>query len=108
MKKISPLFLVIILILACSDNKPAKDIIEPWADAQWIAFEKIEDSLKVVPGIHGFSKSLKNKYKKRSTVPLFRKTFQLTKTIAQATINISGLGHYELYINGTKVGDRFL
>jgi len=108
MKKINLLFFVIILLLACSNNKPAKVIIEPWADAQWIALEKIDDSLRVVPGIHGFKKSLKNKYTQRSKVPLFRKEFKVNKSIENATINISGLGHYELYINGTKVGDRFL
>ncbi len=108
MKKINLLFFVIILLLACSNNKPAKVIIEPWTDAQWIALEKIDDSLRVVPGIHGFKKSLKNKYTQRSKVPLFRKEFKVNKSIENATINISGLGHYELYINGTKVGDRFL
>jgi hypothetical protein len=107
-KKINLLFFVIILLLACSNNKSAKVIIEPWADAQWIALEKIDDSLRVVPGIHGFKKSLKNKYTQRSKVPLFRKEFKVNKSIENATINISGLGHYELYINGTKVGDRFL
>lgn len=108
MKKINLLFFVLILLLACSNNKPAKGFIEPWADAQWIALEKIDDSLRVVPGIHGFKKSLKNKYTQRSKVPLFRKEFKVNKSIEEATINISGLGHYELYINGTKVGDRFL
>ncbi len=99
---------MLIVIISCTKTKQNKDIIDPWADAQWIAFEKIEDSLKLVPGIHGFNKSLKNKYKKRSIVPLFRKTFEITKTIEKASINISGLGHYELYINGNKIGDRFL
>ena len=108
MNKIGLLFFVLTVIISCTKTKQNKDIIEPWADARWIAFEKIEDSLKVVPGIHGFNKSLENKYKKRSTVPLFRKTFEITKTIESASINISGLGHYELYINGNKVGDRFL
>jgi hypothetical protein len=106
--KISILFFVLIVIISCTKTKQNKDIIKPWANARWIAFEKIEDSLKLVPGIHGFNKNLKNKYKKRSTVPLFRKTFEITKTIENASINISGLGHYELYVNGNKVGDRFL
>ncbi len=99
---------MLIVIISCTKTKQNKDIIKPWANARWIAFEKIEDSLKLVPGIHGFNKNLKNKYKKRSTVPLFRKTFEITKTIEKASINISGLGHYELYVNGNKVGDRFL
>ena len=108
MKKISLLFFVLIVLTSCTNAKSTKDIVDLWADAQWIAFEKIEDSLKVVPGIHGLNKNLKNKYKKRSAVPLFRKTFYTTKTVDKANINISGLGHYELYINGGKIGDRFL
>ncbi len=79
-----------------------------WADARWVGLEKLPDSLKIVPGIHGLKKGYEGKYKKRSTVPLFRKTFNINKTIEKASITISGLGHYELYINGDKVGDRFL
>jgi alpha-L-rhamnosidase len=45
---------------------------------------------------------------KRSVVPMFRKEFAVAENIEKATINISGLGHYELQLNGEKVGDRFL
>jgi len=79
-----------------------------WANAQWIGLQKIEDSLILVPGIHGLNKGSEENYKKRSTVPLFRKTFTENKNIKKATIQISGLGHYELYINGKIVSDRFL
>ncbi len=37
-----------------------------------------------------------------------RKEFYLTKEIQSAKINICGLGHYELRINGKKIGDRIL
>lgn len=40
--------------------------------------------------------------------PYFRKEFQTNKTIKQATVYISGLGFYELYLNGKKVGDEVL
>ena len=108
MKKITLLILLVILLNSCKNPTQKTNQNDTWAYAQWIGFEKIDDSLKVVPGIHGFKKSLKDKYIKRSTVPLFRKSFKLNKTIDKATISISGLGHYELYINGSKVGDRFL
>ena len=39
---------------------------------------------------------------------MFRHDFTLKKNIERATINISGLGQYELFINGKKVGDHFL
>jgi alpha-L-rhamnosidase len=40
--------------------------------------------------------------------PMLRKTFALTKPIRRATAYICGLGYYELYINGSKVGDHVL
>jgi alpha-L-rhamnosidase len=39
---------------------------------------------------------------------MFRKEFSVAENIEKASINISGLGHYELHLNGEKVGDRFL
>lgn len=40
--------------------------------------------------------------------PLFRKGFQVSKKVAKARAYICGLGYYELYINGEKVGDHVL
>jgi len=40
--------------------------------------------------------------------PFFRKAFTLQKPIAQARVYITGLGYYELYLNGSKVGDHLL
>jgi len=40
--------------------------------------------------------------------PFFRKEFILQKKIAKATVHISGLGFYELLLNGKKVGDQVL
>ncbi len=79
-----------------------------WAGARWIAYERLPDSLRIVPGIHGLNKGFENRYKRRSVVPLFRKTFDIKKKVKKAVIHISGLGQYELYINGEKAGDRFL
>jgi len=41
-------------------------------------------------------------------LPVFRKTFMAQSGLKKALINVSGLGHYELLVNGRKVGDRFL
>lgn len=41
-------------------------------------------------------------------VPLLRKTFSLDKKPKRATAYISGLGYYELSLNGKKVGDHEL
>ena len=40
--------------------------------------------------------------------PLFRKTFTLDRPVKRATASISGLGYYELSLNGKKVGDHVL
>ena len=40
--------------------------------------------------------------------PYFRKEFTVTKAIKKATIYVCGLGFYELYINGEKIGDQVL
>jgi len=46
--------------------------------------------------------------KKGISAPLFRKEFAIDKEIERARAYISGLGYYELYINGDKVGNHVL
>jgi hypothetical protein len=79
-----------------------------WDNARWIGFEEIPDSLLLVPGVHGSGDNLGNIAKKRTTVPYFRKDFSIDKRISRAFVFISGLGQYELYINGDRISDRFL
>jgi len=79
-----------------------------WTGAKWIGYEDIPDSLLLVPGVHGAGNNLGDVAKKRSSVPYFRKEFSSEKKIAQAFVFVSGLGQYELYINGDKIGDHFL
>ena len=43
-----------------------------------------------------------------TSLPIFRKSFVITKDIKNAFVHISGLGYYELYLNGGKVGDHVL
>lgn len=45
---------------------------------------------------------------KDDRMPLFRKTFYAKKKITSARLYISGLGYYEAYINGNKIGDHVL
>jgi alpha-L-rhamnosidase len=40
--------------------------------------------------------------------PFFRKQFSLNENIKSARAYVCGLGFYELYINGTKIGDQVL
>jgi len=43
-----------------------------------------------------------------TAAPYFRKEFSFDKSIQSARLYISGLGYYEAFINGTKVGDHVL
>ncbi|HEY4336898.1 MAG TPA: family 78 glycoside hydrolase catalytic domain, partial [Puia sp.] len=43
-----------------------------------------------------------------STLPVFKKTITVGKPLLRATAFISGLGHFELSVNGEKTGDHFL
>jgi uncharacterized protein YjgD (DUF1641 family) len=79
-----------------------------WSGAKWIGFEEIPDSMLLFPGIHNGIKIESDIAKKRSVIPYFRKEISLDKKIREAFVFISGLGQYELYANGKKIGDRFL
>ena len=47
-------------------------------------------------------------YYKDDPMPLFRKEFNVAKKVLSARLYISGLGYYEAYINGQRVGDHQL
>ena len=93
-----------------SDGKFVTGLLEKkdWNNAKWIGYEDIPDSLLLVPGVHGNGDNLGNIAKKRTVVPLFRREFKVSKKISRAFVFVSGLGQYELSINGNKIGDRFL
>jgi len=100
-------FLTVIYLLSCT-NAGAETKSDTWSKAQWIAFEELQENMRIVPGVHGSGNHLGEKGINRSIVPMFRKDFTLEDGIESAIIHISGLGHYELYINSHRVGDRFL
>ena len=43
-----------------------------------------------------------------SSSPLLRKEFYLNDQVRRAVVYVSGLGYYELYMNGRKIGDHVL
>jgi len=108
MTKIILLILSSILLINCNNPQGKAGVSKIWSDAVWIGYEKLEDRLKLVPGTDKLRRINDGKESKRSVVPLFRKTFDVDKSLTKAEVNICGLGHYELYINGEKVGDSFL
>lgn len=77
-----------------------------WDGAKWIAYDQLPDSQRIVPFIH--LRGPKKMPPANDVLPLLRKKFTLDKSLRKATLYISGLGHFELSINGKKVGDHFL
>ena len=77
---------------------------QDWKGAQWIAYEDIPQAQRdPLP-----KSDKKDRYFTNNVLPLLRKSFGINRPIAQATLFISGLGHFELHVNGNKVGDHFL
>lgn len=75
-----------------------------WGGAAWIALEKIIDTNKILPAIHAHSKIQKPK----NALPQFRREVLISKKIKQATAFVAGLGQFEFFFNGKKVGNHFL
>ncbi|WP_207492369.1 family 78 glycoside hydrolase catalytic domain [Aridibaculum aurantiacum] len=75
-----------------------------WKGAKWIAYDKIADSNISILPVDG----KKDKYLGNNVLPLLRKNFTVKKPVKQATMFITGLGHFEMSVNGKKVGDHFL
>jgi alpha-L-rhamnosidase len=75
-----------------------------WKGATWIAYEKIADSnINILP-----TDGKKDKYQGNNVLPMLRKSFAISKAVKKASMFISGLGHFEMSINGKKIGDHFL
>ncbi|MFC7667740.1 family 78 glycoside hydrolase catalytic domain [Hymenobacter humi] len=75
-----------------------------WRGAQWIAYEQLPAERLAVLPVDG----KKDTYTGNNVLPLLRKQFIAKKRLAKASMFISGLGHFELLLNGQKVGNHFL
>ena len=61
MKNLSLLIIVFALFTSCQNSKPENKVLNTWANAQWIAYEQLADSMKVVPAVHGSGNQLGDK-----------------------------------------------
>jgi len=77
-----------------------------WKGARWIGYEAMPDSSQIIPFAHG--KGKKEWGPRRDVLPLIRKNFAVTAPVERATVFISGLGHFDMSVNGEKTGDHFL
>ena len=81
-----------------------------WKQAQWIALERDAQEKKLYPGIHAplVQQKIGDRKIGGYRLPMFRKKLVVEKEIEEAIVNISGLGHFDFYVNGEKVGNHFL
>lgn len=80
---------------------------QDWHPAQWIALEEIDPKDRIVAG-YQLAGNTVIPLEKEPRMPQFRKSFTVDKKVNSATLFISGLGHFELSMNGSKVGENFL
>ena len=82
-----------------------------FAEAQWIAMEADCADLHIVPGLHlrsGVRRVYGDQKLPTYRLPLLRKDFRTQKGIKRAVAYVCGLGHFDLFVNGQKVGGHFL
>ena len=85
---------------------------EDWKKACWIAFELDKKDEIITKGIHGLAE-VNRKFRPNQkigmyTLPQFRKEFEVKKPLKRAIAYVSGLGHFDMFLNGEKVGNHFL
>lgn len=73
-----------------------------WIGAPWQGEEALPKPARQRPGTTAAPKEVP------PPAPLLRKSFQITKEIASARAYVTGLGYFELYLNGNKVGQDVL
>ena len=84
-----------------------------WGKAQWIGLEKMDSSKRIVPAVE-FGNTLESQHNRpdlvtaKNLLPQFRKEVVVQKSVKSATAFVSGLGHFDLFLNGKKVGDHVL
>lgn len=75
--------------------------------AYWICMEPVDTV--VAPLVHApFAKQVFGDRRIEYSLPQFMKTFRAKKNVQRATLYVCGLGHFNVYLDGTKVGDHFM
>ena len=85
--------------------------MQDWNGAKWIAMEPDVDSLKCIEGNTGKWKDGGPVFDKPVApykLPQLRREFTATKPVKRAMAYNCGLGQFEMFLNGEKVGDHFL
>ena len=84
--------------------------ISSWSNISWFETSMLQESDWKAHWISdGSSEPAREEdYYKDDRMPIFRKEFKSAKKILSARMYISGLGYYEAYLNGNKIGDHVL
>lgn len=97
--------LTILTLLFCLSSRADVGMLDP---AAWISMEEADTI--VAPLIHApFAKQALGQRKVGDyTMPVFMRDFKARKNVMRATLYVCGLGHFNVYLDGQKVGDHFL
>lgn len=81
-----------------------------WSTVNWFETAMLsEGDWKAVWINDGSSNPARDEdYYKPDRMPLLRRSFNAAKSVLSARLYISGLGYYEAYLNGNKIGDHVL
>jgi len=83
---------------------------EAWSEVAWFETAMLKESDWTASWISDGKKAPEKDedHYLPDRMPLFRKEFVSSKNISSARLYISGVGYYEAYLNGKKIGDRVL
>lgn len=80
-----------------------------WDGAQWIAMEELPRGQRIVPGVEYKNLVLiGDRTPGTNKLPQFRREIEVKKPVNRAVAYVCGLGQFEFFINGAKVGDHFM
>jgi hypothetical protein len=83
-----------------------------WQDALWIGLDRMEATQRLARGVpftmEWQNKEINNFPLNNHALPVFRKEISSAKKIQSASAFLCGLGQFEFFINGKKVGNHFL
>lgn len=80
-----------------------------WNNAKWIGYEELPDSLRVAPGLPlPYADSLGNKCLQRPVIPLFRKTFTISKIVKKALLFVTVIPIFSVTLETPDIDDTLL
>ncbi len=84
--------------------------VSPWSETSWFETAMMNENDWNAKWISDGSQNPETEvdFYKDDPAPLFRKEFSIKEKIIEGRLYITGVGYYEPYINGQKVGDQVL